>query len=134
MAGCETTETRADRGADAGTPVAAADGAEVYVVAMHADWCATCTRLGPEVKRALGELEGQPLRFVKADLTDRDSPAGEAALRNLGLGKLYEMNKGKTGVVYVVDASDGRVLRRLGGNSDSTMIAAEVRGAIAEAG
>ncbi|MEO0482935.1 MAG: hypothetical protein AAF138_04880 [Planctomycetota bacterium] len=93
----------------------ATGNAEVIGVAMHSDRCAACQTLGPKVTEAMAELNDDRVRLLKADYTDRDNPAAAATLANFGLSDLAEMNKGKTGVMYLVDAQTGEVLGRVGG-------------------
>lgn len=133
LAGCASDSSSADVGGDVGTPVAAVDGSEVYVVAMYADWCGKCKALEPEMMAAKSLLSNSPAKFVKADLTDRANPAGKATLDKLGLGELYKANKGKTGLLYVVDADNGKVLRKIKSGTKSADIASTIRSAIAEA-
>ncbi|MFG0305055.1 MAG: thioredoxin family protein [Phycisphaerales bacterium JB040] len=111
-----------------------AGDAEIVIVAMHADWCATCRVLGPELDEAAARLGDQPITVVKADLTDRDNPEGKATLHALGLDDLYRRNNGKTGVLYLVDADTGAVVGVLGGRSDGEFIERTVRGAVAAGG
>lgn len=139
LAGCGSTET-ADSGAAAErTTIAnarlaeAAGDAEVLVVAMHADWCGTCKALGPQVKEAMGRLGDAPIKFVKADLTEKSNPVGQQALTDFGLEDLYARNGGKTGVLYLVDAQTGEVIQRLAGVNDDKVIEAAVRAAVASA-
>ncbi len=133
LAGCAPNSSSAGVGGDVGTQVAAMDGAEVYVVAMHADWCGKCKALGPEMMAAKSLLSDSPAKFVKADLTDRSNPAGKATLENLGLGELYKANKGKTGLAYIIDAQTGKVLGKIKSGTKGTDIASTIRSAIAEA-
>lgn len=140
LAGCGSTET-ADSAANAAerTTIAnarlaeAAGDAEVLVVAMHADWCGTCKALGPQVKEAMGRLSDAPIKFVKADLTEKTNPVGQQALIDMGLEDLYARNGGKTGVLYLVDAQTGAVIQRLAGVNDDKVIEAAVRAAVATA-
>ncbi|MEM7756454.1 MAG: thioredoxin domain-containing protein [Planctomycetota bacterium] len=119
LSGCSTygSETAS---ADTTKLAATNDGAEVVLVAMHADWCGACTSLGPKVVAAASEMDGRGVKLVKADLTDRENPAGKATLETMGLGGLYAENKGKTGLVYILDADSGEVLGTIRGNSVTT--------------
>ncbi|MEN0020318.1 MAG: thioredoxin family protein [Planctomycetota bacterium] len=120
--------------AEMSTLQSAAGDAEVVVVAMHADWCGACQRLGPKIEQAAAGLSGQPVQFVKADLTNRDDPAAEATLSEWGLGRLYDDNRGRTGLAYVVDADTGEVLDTITAGQTPEQISADVTRAIASAG
>lgn len=109
-------------------------GADIVIVAMLADWCATCRVLAPELEEAVARLADEPIVAVKADLTDRDNPQGKATLSALGLDDLYRRNNGKTGVLYLVNADTGAVVGVLGGRSDDEFIERTVRGAVGAAG
>jgi thiol-disulfide isomerase/thioredoxin len=76
-----------------------------YLVKIHADWCAVCTRLVPLWTR-LGEEYGDSVQLVLFDVTDREAveqSAREAA--RLGLAQFFDSHKSKTGTIAVLDAT-----------------------------
>lgn len=128
LAGCGSTETAAKNNTSA---LRAATGeAEVVLVEMWAEWCGACQRLDPQVAAAVEQMGDRPVRLVKADLTDRNGPAAEATLREMGLGGLYEKNSGKTGVVYIVNADTGEVMGEISG---TRVTSAEIVARVSEA-
>jgi len=133
LVGCSSTDTASTQN---NVVLQEASGdAEIVLVAMHADWCGACERMGPEVMEAMGQIDAKSVKLVKADLTDRDNPAGKASLDAMGLGDLYKKNGGKTGVLYIVDADSGEVLGKLqGGRAKTETIVADVNAALADLG
>jgi len=96
--------------------------AEVIGVAMHADWCGACQTLGPKVTEAMRQLDD-----------DRVHPVATSTLASFGLSGLEELNDGKTGVLYLVDAQTGEVLGRIGGSVTVEQIRAQLAEALATA-
>jgi len=132
---CESNQ-RADAGGQMqnATLDRATGEAEVVGVAMHADWCGVCKEMGPEIMEARGNVENEPFYFIKADHTNRDNPAAAQTLEQFGLGSLYQQNGGKTGVLYLIDAETGEVIRQTGGRgTTSEEITREIERALREA-
>ncbi|MEL7473096.1 MAG: thioredoxin domain-containing protein [Planctomycetota bacterium] len=153
LAGCSSTQTSSnynDSSYQSGTAQAqtaetynafnetldnATGDAEIVAVAMHADWCGACKTLGPKVSQSLQSFTGEDqIDFRVADFTDRQNPAGEAMLNDIGLGELAEMNNGKTGLVYLVDAQTGDVFGRIQGANSIPEIQTQFSNALMEAG
>lgn len=73
-----------------------------YLVKVHADWCGTCTRLGPVWER-LEAAYGKRAQLVVFDVTDRDAVArSREAAERLGLVEFFDDHKSRTGTVAVL--------------------------------
>ena len=81
---------------------AADDPQRPLVVRIHADWCGTCTRLGPVWER-LEAAYGKRAQLVVFDVTDRDAVArSREAAERLGLVEFFDDHKSRTGTVAVL--------------------------------
>jgi len=108
----------------------ATNDAQIVLVAMHADWCATCQRLEPSLDEAAEQLSNRSVAVVKADLTNRRFPEGETKLAEMGLTDLYERNKGKTGLIYILDGTTGELLGMIEGRATRDEILTRVNRAL----
>jgi thiol-disulfide isomerase/thioredoxin len=76
----------------------------LYAVLFHADYCSACKAISPTISTLKQNLEGQDVKFVKFDLTNKESEAKSKELaKSLGLSTVLESNRG-TGYVVLVDA------------------------------
>ncbi len=125
--GCRNTQTTTT---DAAALRERAGAAELELVLMRADWCAQCRVLGAKLDRVLPSFEGEPVKLVVADLTDIHHPAGRAVLEQEGLGALFESNRGRTGVLYLIDAETGEVYDRVYSRASDDEIRGDIRRAL----
>jgi thiol-disulfide isomerase/thioredoxin len=76
----------------------------LYAVLFHADYCSACKAISPTISTLKQNLEGQDVKFVKFDLTNKESEAKSKELaKSLGLSTVLKSNRG-TGYVVLVDA------------------------------
>ena len=129
--GCQNTQTATD---DTTALHEQAQNAEIVLVLMRADWCAQCRVLGNKLDEVMPGLEDEPVKLVVADLTDIHNPAGKAVLEAEGLGKLYESNRGKTGILYLIDAETGEIYDRVYSRSTVEQIRKDIERALEMAG
>ena len=128
--GCRNTQTTTT---DPAVLHERAGAAELDLVLMRADWCAQCRVLGAKLDRVMPTLEGEPLKLVVADLTDIHHPAGRAVLEQEGLGALLESNRGRTGVLYLIDAETGEVYDRVYSRASDDEIRKDIERALDKA-
>jgi thiol-disulfide isomerase/thioredoxin len=132
LGGCKMGEKSAEM-VNASMLSEAMGDTEVVLVAMHADWCGTCERMGPKLMEAMDGYDSSRVKFVKADLTDRANPAAKATLAGMGMEGLLEKNAGKTGLVYVVDVKTGEIISKIYGKEATVVsIKADVDAALAK--
>ncbi len=94
--------------ADAQAPI---ESTQLLVVKFHADWCGSCVKLDTPLESLQTSFAGQPVDFVRLDLTtDATRTAAQAQVARLGLEKIYETYGTKTGFALVIDAASGQVL------------------------
>ncbi len=76
----------------------------LYAVMFHADYCSACKAISPTISTLKEDLNGKDVKFVKFDLTNKESEAKSKELaKSLGLSTVLESNRG-TGYVVLVDA------------------------------
>lgn len=123
LAADPTPQIRASAGQAA--PTAAP---RLIVVQVHADWCAGCRRLG-DLRAVLGpELADLPVQILRLDLTDDASEArARVQARAAGVEAAFEDNRGRTGVVLLVDPTTGAVLSLFTALDGAEKVAAAVR-------
>ncbi len=90
------------------------ESTQLLVVKFHADWCGSCVKLDEPLQRLQASAAGEPVDFVRLDLTD-DGTRAVAADRasRLGLSEIYESYGGKTGFALLIDAESGTVLGKI---------------------
>lgn len=100
----------------------------LIVVKIHADWCATCKKMGPILEDLTQRLGGDTKTLlVKVDLTNDATKRQSQLLMNaFGLSKVYQEHTKKTGVLLLVDPEDANVVKTL----TSDMTAAQMEQAI----
>jgi len=87
------------------------ESTQLLVVKFHADWCGSCVKLGPPLESLQASFAGQPVDFVRLDLTsDATRAAAQAQVTRLGLEKIFESYGNKTGFALIIDAASGQVL------------------------
>ena len=47
----------------------------LYAVVFHADYCSACKAISPTISTLKQDLKGQDVKFVKFDLTSKESKA-----------------------------------------------------------
>lgn len=110
----------------------AANAARPAVIGLlfHADWCASCKEIAPNLEIARREFVGQPVLFTRVDQTDDHTKRQSAMLAaQLGTADVYRGNTAKTGFVALLEAKSGKEPGRL----TKTQSADEMRVAIAKA-
>lgn len=81
------------------------------VAITRADWCPTCRRLEPVVKRVEQEFKGRAT-FVYLDFTDDEAQAkAEARAFEAGIHDFYAANVGRTGIVAIFGRDRGVPVR-----------------------
>lgn len=87
---------------------------QVIAMYMYADWCGACQAIKPIMEEAKPQFEGQPVLFVKMDMTN-DFTAHQSKLMaaRLGLSDIFEKNEGMTGFVLLLDADTNEVLDKI---------------------
>ncbi len=79
---------------------------QVYVVKVHADWCGSCKALEPKLSELKNNFSNTSALFITLDVTDEDKAKQSRLLASaLGMESLLKKNN-KTGLVFVVNASD----------------------------
>ncbi len=100
-----------------GLTAQAEESGKPMVVAIHADWCGTCTRLEPTIDAVRSEV-GSDARVVVLDVTDRAAvERSRARAEELGISAFFDRYKGRTGTVAVLDAA-GTPVEVLTGETD----------------
>lgn len=78
----------------------------LYAVMFYADNCAATKSLAPKINDLQNKLEGEKVKFVKFDLSNKESIAKTQDLANkYGLNKVLASNQG-TGFVVLVNAKN----------------------------
>ena len=92
----------------------AAQVPKVIVVKYHADWCASCKELDEQLPDLRKALNGEPVLFLKLDLTDADtSRQAEMLMTTLGLREDWKNMGGGTGLVNVIDTKSKKRVAQL---------------------
>ena len=103
----------------------------VIAMYMYADWCGACQAIKPIMEEAKPEFEGQPVLFVKMDMTN-DFTAHQSKLMaaRLGLSEIFEKNEGMTGFVLLLDANTNEVLDKITTDDDKQGIITKITNAL----
>jgi hypothetical protein len=94
---------------------------DLVAIKFHADWCASCRRMGTLFEDLTTVSENQPVLFTRLDLTDRSSRTQARYLMTmLGLGDVWEQTGAgeKTGFIVLVDADTKQVVGQLSADQD----------------
>ncbi|HBQ59180.1 MAG TPA: hypothetical protein DD671_06035 [Balneolaceae bacterium] len=104
---------------------------QVIAMYMYADWCGACQAIKPIMEEAKPEFEGQPVLFVKMDMTN-DFTAHQSKLMaaRLGLSEIFEKNEGMTGFVLLLDANTNEVLDKITTDDDKQGIITKITNAL----
>lgn len=103
-----------------------------YAVLFYADWCGACKVLDPKVEEAKAkyDFEGKDVKFVKMDLTSRETIQESLAMADdLGIGEDIRPYGSKTGYMVVLSGDERKELARIG----STMSVDEIGSAVTKA-
>lgn len=103
----------------------------VIAMYMYADWCGACQAIKPKMEEAKPEFEGQPVLFVKMNMTN-DFTAHQSKLlaARLGLSEIFEKNEGMTGFVLLLDANTNEVIDKITTDDDTEGIIAKITNAL----
>lgn len=103
----------------------------LIVVKVHADWCATCKKMGPILEDLTQRLGGDTKTlFVKVDLTNDATKRQSRLLMNaLDLSKVYHEHTKKTGVLLLVDPKDAKVVNILTSEMTAVQMEQAIRAA-----
>jgi thiol-disulfide isomerase/thioredoxin len=86
---------------------------KLYALTFHADYCGSCKALKPNLMALQTKLEGEPVHFLKFDITSSESKsASEELASEIGVSELYKENQG-TGFVLLVDADTKETVGKL---------------------
>ncbi|KAF0095206.1 MAG: hypothetical protein E1N59_1252 [Puniceicoccaceae bacterium 5H] len=100
---------------------------ELYAVKIHADWCVVCKRIEPAFQEAQAELQGQPVQFLRFDLTnDETKTASATKARELGLTEVFE-GQHKTGIIVLYDPAQKKIVEILKVNRSGHQMAEAIR-------
>jgi thiol-disulfide isomerase/thioredoxin len=87
---------------------------KVIAVKMDAEWCGKCRVMNPKLKEVMPLFKGEPVLFVKFDMTNEFTTEQSGLLaERLQLSGLFNNHKGRTGFMVLVDAENGTVLKTL---------------------
>lgn len=131
LAGCQSTSKSGSGGCSMGGCGAGAGGcgmggcgaganpsaeySNVVMVAFHADWCATCKKIGPTVM----EVSKKVGKMVKLDLTsDETKAASEKTVMELHACKAWKAESG-TGFVVIFNKDRPDDYRKLKGSTEA---------------
>lgn len=122
------------------SPVAAqeqpqTDKPEVIALKFHADWCATCRRMGPIFEDLATVTEEEPVLFTELDLTDRSTrKQAEYLLSLLNLEPVWKQAGAgeKTGFILLVDVDSRQPLARLTADQNLKQMKAAVLKAVTQ--
>ena len=71
---------------------------------MDAVWCGRCQVMNPKLDNVRPTFAGQPVLFVKFDMTDDFTTYQSSLLADrLNLTELYNNHAGKTGYLVLID-------------------------------
>lgn len=99
------------------------DETKVIAVRMYADWCGYCKQLDPKVDAIKPDFKGKPVLFLQIDQTDDFAKEQSAMLVGLtGLENALSPYYGRTGILLIVDANTGEVVKKLNHNTTSVEI------------
>lgn len=123
--------------------VGTADGAdpaavvrpEVIAIKLHADWCASCRRMGSVFEDLATVAEDEPVLFARLDLTDRSSrKQAEYLMSMMNLQDAWKQAGAgeKTGVILLVDADNRQVLGQLTADQDLKQMKAALLDVVAK--
>ena len=87
---------------------------EIIAVKFHADWCGSCTAMGPVFEELQAKYDQQPVLYTVFDHTrefDRRQSAYMADAFNLD--DAWDEHGGSTGFVLLIDADTKKVVKRL---------------------
>lgn len=113
------------------TQVESEDDPAVIAMYMYADWCGACQAIKPKMAEAKPEFEGQPVLFIKMDMTN-DFTAHQSKLlaARLGLSEIFQKNEGMTGFVLLLDANTNEVLDKITTDDDTEGIITKITNAL----
>ncbi|KPP96397.1 MAG: Thioredoxin [Bacteroidetes bacterium HLUCCA01] len=87
------------------------DEIRLIAVKMDAVWCGRCQVMNPKLDNVRPTFAGQPVLFVKFDMTDDFTTYQSSLLADrLNLTELYNNHAGKTGYLVLIDPRDGSEL------------------------
>lgn len=89
---------------------------ELVAVKFHADWCASCRRMGPRFQDLKTVAEEEPVLFARLDLTDRSSRKQAGYLMSmLGMQEVWRAAGAgqQTGFILLVDVPSAQIVGRL---------------------
>jgi thiol-disulfide isomerase/thioredoxin len=93
-----------------GNPLAQKLQGKPVIVDVYASWCSACQNIAPTLSQLKKDYQGQ-VNFIVLDVSDKSKARqAEAMARELGLGKFFEMNKSRTGMVAIIDPATGNIL------------------------
>lgn len=82
----------------------------VLAVKFYAEWCGVCVRMQPTLDEVSADFADKAVLFVTLDLTDENTSNQARLMASaLGIDRLWNDNDGKTGSLFLLDASDKSV-------------------------
>ncbi|MGK7931255.1 MAG: thioredoxin domain-containing protein [Microcystaceae cyanobacterium] len=107
---CASKNPCAGKTENVGGPLAEKLQGKPVIVDVYATWCSACNNIAPTLSQLKKDYRGQ-VNFVVFDVSDkRKARQSEAKARELGLGKFFEQNKSRTGMITVIDPTTGDIL------------------------
>lgn len=113
----------------------ASDKPEVIALKFHADWCATCRRMGTIFEDLAVVAEEEPVMFAELDLTDRRTrQQAEYLMSLLDLDQVWNQagSGTKTGFILLVDAENRQPVGQLSADQDLKQMKAAVLAAVSQ--
>lgn len=81
---------------------------------MDAVWCGKCREMNPKLDEVRPQFAGEPVLFVKFDMTDEFAVEQSKMLaQRLDLTEIFNANEGKTGYMLLIDPVTKEVLATL---------------------
>ena len=102
--------------------VATEDESRLVAVTFRSNWCGPCHVLEPKINSVKPHFASQPVEFVTLDFSWGQRRGLEDRAAEEGLGELYDLYKGRTGFMALVDRETGDVFTMLTMNQSEDQI------------
>ncbi len=86
------------------------DQPNLVAAMFYSAWCSSCAVLDPKLREIAPEFDGRAVQFVKFDFTMGPTDAMARKAEALGVGDIYEANRGATGFMALIDSRTQNVL------------------------
>jgi thiol-disulfide isomerase/thioredoxin len=83
----------------------------IIAVKMDADWCGKCRVMNPKLEKIKPKFKDSTILFITFNMTDEFSTQqSELLATRLNLTDLFNMYRGRTGFIVLLDAESGEEL------------------------